>query len=320
VIAEDVEAAYENARAMADLLREQGVRGSFYPVSQMVLDDVGLAQALRSAGEVGSQTSDHQRVAGLTHRDQAVRLRRGWSEIKNWTGIPPDGLRPPEEAFDANTLRAWSEAGGTYLLAVNEARSASPEIHAIGERRMAVLPRLIKDDYNVFVQEGAMRAERLETAYLNGLRKVRSMGGLAVVASHTQIIGSVDTRLSAIRTVIETAATEGDWWVATAGDIARWWRERSVLSVSVVAAEPGGPAAVPDDPDALAFEVVVQASVGGSLTGVWVDLVLPKGAEALGPLVDGEPVPYVGTPWGVRVPVGDLEPGSRRVVSLIPAH
>jgi len=320
VIAEDVEAAYENAHAMADLLREEGVRGSFYPVSQMVLDDVGLAQALRAAGEVGSQTSDHQRVAGLTHRDQAVRLRRGWSEIRNWTGVPPDGLRPPEEAFDANTLRAWSEAGGTYVLAVNEARSASPEIHAVGEDRMAVLPRLIKDDYNVFVQEGAMRAERLEAAYLDGLRKVRSMGGLAVVASHTQIIGSVDSRLSAIRRVIQTANGEGDWWIAAAGDVARWWRSRATLSVTMVRSGPDGPLAAVEDADAPpGFQVVVQASGNSPLTGVWIDLVLPRGAEGLGPLVDDEPVPYLGTPWGLRVPVGDLDPGARRVISLIEA-
>jgi hypothetical protein len=190
VVIQDVEAEFQNAIAMADVLREESLPGTFFPVSRLVMDDRDLADALTSAGEVGSQTSDHTPVAGLTYEDQLVRLRRSWTEIRGWTGQGPTGLRPPEEAFDANTLRAWAEAGGQYVLAVNQARSGSPEIHSIGRGgHVVLLPRLLKDDYNVFVQEGAMRGDRLSEAYLEGTDKLRALGGLAVVASHTQIIG-----------------------------------------------------------------------------------------------------------------------------------
>ena len=155
LVVEDVEAEFQNAAAMADLLGEMEFPGTFYVVSQLVIDDSDLAEALSSVGEVGSHTSDHKPLAGLTLEDQQLRLRRGWGEVQGWTGTGPAGLRPPEETFDSNTLRAWLEAGGGYVLAGNQARSGSPEIYRLGREHMVLLPRLMMDDYNVFVQEGA---------------------------------------------------------------------------------------------------------------------------------------------------------------------
>jgi peptidoglycan/xylan/chitin deacetylase (PgdA/CDA1 family) len=222
LIVQDVEAEHRNALALAALLEEMGVPGTFFVVSQAVMDDAGLAEGLSAAGEVGSHTSDHAPVAGLPYQDQLVRLRRTWTEIRGWTGSGPPGFRPPEESLDANTLQAWWEVGGRYVLAVNQARSGSPEVHRVGERRMILIPRLLKDDYNVFVQEGALRTDRLTRAFLDGIHKLRSIGGVAVVGVHTQIVGT-DRRLEAVRAVADTALAQGDWWIARAGDLAGWW-------------------------------------------------------------------------------------------------
>ncbi|MCG6988330.1 MAG: polysaccharide deacetylase family protein [Gemmatimonadetes bacterium] len=331
VLAENVEAGYGNATAMADLLRKHGVRGSFYAVSQMVLGDKDLAKALEAAGEVGSQTPDHRPVAGLSFQDQSVRLRRGSGEVRGWTGVAPAGLRPPEETFDANTLRAWADAGGSYILAVNQARSASPEVYDVSGRTMVLLPRLIKDDYNVIVQESAIRTERLTSAFLQGIDKIRAVGGLAVVATHTQIMG-VDGRLDAVAAVIDTARAQGDWWIAPGEDVAGWWKARSGVRVTVL--EPGSPSESGDSAGrgreapghagtsatARSLRVLVEAPPNLPVSDVWVDIVLPQDPAGFGPLVDGEPVRYTGTPWGIRVPVGDLGAGERRVVSLIPVE
>jgi hypothetical protein len=58
----------------------------------------------------------------------------------------------------------WLEAGGSYLLATNQARTGSPEVYYVEGDQIVVLPRLLKDDYNVFVQDGAMKADRLTEA------------------------------------------------------------------------------------------------------------------------------------------------------------
>ena len=104
-----------NALGVAQLLERERLPGSFFAVTQIVAEDEDLARALALAGELGSQTASHIPLAGLTAQDQTLRLRRSWAHIEDWTGSGPLGLRPPEDAFDATTLRAWRQAGGMYL-------------------------------------------------------------------------------------------------------------------------------------------------------------------------------------------------------------
>ncbi len=325
LLVEDVEAEYQNASAMADLLTEMDLPGTFFAVSQLVMGDEGLGRTLAQAGEVGSQTSDHNPVAGLSLQDQTVRLRRSWTEIRNWAGSAPEGLRPPEEAFDGNTLRAWQQAGGSYILAVNQARSGSPEIHRFGEGDPVVLlPRLLKDDYNVFVQEGALRADDLRQAFLEGMGKLRAIGGLAVVVVHTQIVGS-GRRLEVVRNVAQTAESEGNWWITGAKEAAEWWKARARVRVTLLdpnlvtqvedssadSIQPTGPGHEVRPPD-----VLVEGPADEGVSGLWIDVVLPGGPSGVTPSVDGIPISYNLTEWGVRIPIGDLLPGESRIISF----
>jgi peptidoglycan/xylan/chitin deacetylase (PgdA/CDA1 family) len=314
VVSLDVEDEPRNALATADLLRERGLPGTFYVVSQLVQSDSDLATALSAAGEVGSQTSDHTPVTGLTPQDQRVRLRRSWIDVEQWTGRGPDGLHPPEEGFDAGTLAAWAAAGGTYLLATNEARSASPEIHQAGDARLVVLPRLLKDDYNIIVQDRVIRTSSLGQAYLSGMRKLHALGGLAVVAGHTQIMRS-GGRVEALGTVLDSALAQGDWWIAPAVGVADWWSERAGVRLGFVATDAGvlRPGIIAGG----VGDLLVEAHPERDVTGLWVDVVLPAVTGALIPLLDGEPVAFTATEWGMRIPVGSLPAGTSRRISFV---
>ena len=310
VFALNVESEPRNAMKMAALLREEELPGTFYAVSQLVQDDAELAQVLTAVGEVGSHTSDHTPLAGLTLQDQRVRLRRSWTEIEGWTGRAPQGLRPFEEDFDANTLDAWGRAGGGYILARNDARSGSPELHSVGGDTVVLLPRLIKDDYTILFQD----RERLAEAFLDGTRKLHAIGGLAVVAGHTQIMDSV--RLEAVRTVADTARAQGDWWIARADEVAAWWRARAATALSFVPPDPRPELGEGMD-HAHVSDILVEAPPGQGIEGLWVDIVLPRGVASLIPLVDGRSVDFVATEWGIRVPVGVLGAGDSRRITLI---
>ncbi len=314
VVALDVEDEARNALATAELLRERGLRGTFYVVSQLVQSDTALAAELVEAGEVGSQTSDHTPVAGLTPQDQRVRLRRSWIEVEQWAGRGPDGLHPPEESFDASTLAGWAAAGGTYLLATNEARSGSPEIHRVDEATVVVLPRLLKDDYNIIVQDRAIRATSLEQAYLAGMRKLHAIGGLAVVAGHTQIMRP-GGRVDALGAVLDAALAEDAWWITPATAVADWWSTREGVRLGFVPAQPveGRPGLTTGS----VGDLLVEAHPTRDLAGLWVDVVLPDATEGLVPLLDGEPVAFTPTSWGMRVPVGILPAGGSRRISFV---
>jgi len=345
VVAQEVEAEARNALAVADLVEQLELPVSFFVVSGLVREEAALGRRLATVGEVGTQTPDHRPLAGLGHADQLVRLRRARSDIEGWAGRPPAGLRPPEEAFDTNTLRAWGEAGGAYLLAATGARTASPELHQTGDGPVVVLPRLVKDDYNVIVQDASLSPSALEEAWLEGLDKLRAIGGLAAVVSHTQILER-PRRVETLQAVADHARRQRDWWIVSGRDAARWWRARSAVTVRfdgpvgtsgpAVRGDSGGvasgrlevggvveasePPVEGGDPPAVEAPWRLRVTLPDSVpTGaVWIDVVLPRGRGGRVPVVDGRPVEFVETAWGIRVPVrSDPDAPVDRLVTLV---
>ncbi|HKK07930.1 MAG TPA: polysaccharide deacetylase family protein, partial [Gemmatimonadota bacterium] len=268
LVAEEAEASFADAAALAGLLRGRGTPGSFYVVSGIALDHPDLADSLRAAGEVGTQTTDHQTVAGLPAAQQRLRLSRSASEVRGWTGVSPVGLRPPEERFDTTTLRVWRELGGTYLLAVNEARTGSPQLYDTPAGRLALLPRIVDSDYNVMVRHGSLRDGQLRDAWLSGARKLGLLGGLAVLSVHTQVAGQ-PAHVAVVGQVLDSlAADPTGWWEATGRDIAAWWTAR----------EAAGVAWLPSSGDTLALRVT--APPGDSLSGAWLEVTAGTGGPA----------------------------------------
>jgi peptidoglycan/xylan/chitin deacetylase (PgdA/CDA1 family) len=342
MVSVDVEASPEHAAPTAELLRRQGIPTTWFAASRRVQDSDDLGRALARTGEIGAQTPDQAPVAGLPPGDQRVRLARAVSELERWGGTRPVGFRPSEEAFDVATVDAWHREGGSYLVGLNHARSASPEMHPVAgaEDGMVLLPRLVKDDYNVFVQDGALRSERLVEAYALGMGKLYALGGLALVSAHTQILDS-DNRRHALLSAAMAARAQDGWWVAQGQEIATWWRARSrarvrpEFALAPEGASPvangarddladlapggggaGGAEAAPlPPPDEVAF--TVEASEQG-LDGGWLDLVIPEAGEHV-PLRNGVPVPFETTPWGLRLPLGPMEPGGEVEVRLVAA-
>jgi len=305
LIAQDVESEFPNATALAALAERKAVPATFFVVSQLALDYPAIADSLTAAGEVGSQTSGHTVLFGLPLVEQRTRLSRSWAEVRGWTGDTAFGLHPPEERFDLNTLRAWRQAGGSYLVAINDARTGSPEVFETGDGEIVLLPRLIKDDYNVFVQESAMRARRLTEAYLEGMAKIRALGGLAVLSLRSQV-GGAPGRVAVVGEVVDSARADGDWWIATGRNVAGWWSARRTASLRMTRGTRGE------------IVVGVTAPSNAALSGAWLRIV--RGAEMEGwvPTIDGRGVPYTSTPLEVRVSLPDLEPGAHAVVTIAP--
>ena len=303
LVAQDVESRFGNAVALANIARNKAVPVTFFVVSQLALEHPEIADSLSAVGEVGSQTSDHSVIAELTYSDQRSRLNRSWNEIRGWTGDSVFGLHPPEERFDENTLRAWRGLGGRYVVAVNDARTASPEIHDTPNGKIVLLPRIIKDDYNVFVQESALRSRHLTEAYLHGMAKVRAVGGLAVVSLRSQVAGEPG-RVGVVGEVIDSALSSGEWWIATGRSVADWWLARNDTHLQI-SDLPGGD-----------LELHVTTSSQHELLGGWLNLILPGDPQSWTLEMSGQPLQYSETNWGLRIPIPDMAPGEESVITL----
>jgi peptidoglycan/xylan/chitin deacetylase (PgdA/CDA1 family) len=294
---------FENAGHLAALGGELGVPVSFFVASRMALDHPELAEILLQAGELGTRGPDDQSFGGLPTVDQRVRLERSLTQVRGWSGTSPAGFRPPEEGYDAETLAAWASLGGTYLVALNNGRTGSPEVHETADGSVVLLPRVVKDDYNILIQDRALRGDALSLEFAEGIRKIGVLGGLALMTTHSQLAGKARWMPSLRRVLEDVIAAEG-WWMATTGEVAGWTLARQGASVSLHFLE--------DD----AIEVRVRAHAERGLEGAWVDLSLPR-AEEWEPTVRGVPVGFALTRWGMAIQVDDLPSGGewRAVVS-----
>lgn len=323
------------ARDAAAVLSGERIPVTFYVVSGLVEGDTALARSLTAAGEVGTQTLDHAVLTGRTAQDQSMRLRRSRDQMEAWTGEPPVGLHAPEDSYDVHTLASWRSVGGRYLLAVNDARSASPEIHETPGGPIVVLPRLLKDDYAVVVRDVTLRSRLLAEAFLAGAAKSRAIGGLAVIAGHTQIIVS-GPRLDAFRTVADSLRSGDGWWLAEGREIADWWLARDALQVTWRPAAGGAPSGgagasvaadsaaaadpVPEGLTPVDMPTLVVTSPDG-IARLWMDIVAPLLPAGAVPLVEGVSVDHALEPWGVRVAIGTIEAGDSVTVSFaLPAQ
>lgn len=303
LLAQEVSGEFANVRHGAALASDRGIPTTFFVVSSLALAHPETAKLLNAAGEVGSQTSDNSVLLGLPWVEQQTRLRRSVSELRSWSGAEPLGLRAPEEGVDEGTLRAWASLGGSYVVGLNTGRTGSPEIIEVDGQRLVLLPRVIKDDYNLIVQERSLRPAEVTAGLLDGVRKVGSLGGLAVVTVHSQLAGTA--RLAgAIGDVLDAAMADGGWWMASGSQIAEWTLGRSETSVETTWLEDGR------------LEVRIHAPADRALGGGWLGVQLPDGSIGWNLAAGESLVEYGQTPWGIVVPLGDLLPGEVRTIVL----
>ncbi len=303
VLAQQVGWEFENAAHLATLAREKDVPVTFFVMSGLAADHPELADVLLSAGEVASQSSGDAEVAGFPFQEQQTRLRRSVEELQRWTGETPRGLRPPAERYDSETLHAWHDLGGSYLVGLNNGRTGSPELIETADGSIVLLPRLMKDDYNVIVQERSMSQSDLSREFLTAARKLHALGGLAVMSVHTQVAGSA-RRITAIAPVLDSVRADGAWWLATGGEVADWTLARRHATVTFRSWERDR------------IEVDVSAPPDRRIEGAWLDVALPGGSEEWEPRIDGVPVRYATTERGLAVPLPAMEAGEEQTVVL----
>jgi hypothetical protein len=121
--------------------------------------------------------------------------------------------------------------------------------------------------------------------------------------------------LEAIRKVAATAESHGDWWIATAGEVADWWRKRAGVRISALELQGEG-SAIDSNASTASSGLRVENPSNEPIVGLWIDVVLPGGLQERIPSVDGVPVSYTATEWGLRIPLGTLAQGEARVISF----
>ena len=132
------------------------------------------------------------------------------------------------------TMRACLERAARISWARNDSRCVAPELLSVGRDTLVLLPRTERR----FRDARADRASGSCRTALSGIgfAWIRSLGGLYALSYHSQLLSRPE-HLPALGAIARTIASDATIWVATAGDISRWWLARSQLQASAVLAD-----------------------------------------------------------------------------------
>lgn len=302
VMAQDVEDEFANGQFSLDSLRAAGVRGTYFLVSDLAKRNKRLAQDMAKYGEVGTHSENHKVLGGTPDSSQRRRMALTQKDISDIVGEPITGFRPPEEQFDIATLSAWAAAGGTYIFASNNARTAGPELVSVGKDTLVLFGRNTNDDFYSVRRMARTDPDALAEEYLAAYRKVREMGGLYLLSYHSQMLSTREL-VPAVAKIARSLVADSALWLTTSGEIARWWRTRQAVQISSRLA------------DANRLEVTFRNTSADSLTGA-VAVVEPSTRSVGTSTSVGRLLPSRTEGDGIRLELPPLAPKSTLTASI----
>jgi peptidoglycan/xylan/chitin deacetylase (PgdA/CDA1 family) len=234
----DTEAKFENSVNFANELDAANIRGTFYSLTGIALQNRDIVQKLAEKHEIGYHGEVHFGYKGKSPEAQQERLNIMVSQMKNIMGTRATtavtGFRAPTESWDTTTEKLLRQMGVLHHVAdpaSSESRvpffsRSEPNLSA--DKAIVVMPRTQMDDLNYLglklTLEKASQLIMLDFDYLH------EAGALGVLSVHSQNYGpdGLMTKL-APPYVKRLQAHRQDVWAASGEEIAAWWRARESI-------------------------------------------------------------------------------------------
>lgn len=237
VLLQEVGDSSGNARRALDTLRRAGLPATHFLATSVANEERVTARDLAMHGEVASRPDDELRIS-RTDREQANRFRDMRAELAELLGRPVGGIVAPMERLDPAVALAWASAGGLYVVAANDVRTASPELLSVAGRKLVLLPRLADDDARLVRGSGRARADSVADGYGAAREKLRAIGGLYLLRYHSGILARQE-HIAALAQTVRAAAADSGLWITTANEVASWWVARAGTTAAATEAGDG---------------------------------------------------------------------------------
>lgn len=231
----DTEAKFENSLNFAKDLDSANIRGTFYALTSMALQNRETVEQLAKRHEIGYHGEVHFGFKGKTEAVQSERLNTMVSDMKNTIGtrdtMGVTGFRAPTESWDMTTEKLLRQLGVRHHVADPASSEARVPFFSRSEpslgpdKAIVVMPRTQMDDLNYLglklSNEKASALIALDFDYLH------EAGALGVLSVHSQNYG-LDGLMAHLTPPYIKRLQEhrNDVWAASGAEIANWWRER----------------------------------------------------------------------------------------------
>ena len=238
VIEMDTEQGFPNALFFAEMMRSLDYRATFYVLTSVGKLFPDVLTRLARDFEVGYHADVHDSFKGQPGNVQEQRIKTMKAEMAS---VVPDttrmtGFRAPTEGYDATTELLLQKAGIRHHTADPARTEGRLPIFAKQEDvatqdALVVLPRTQRDDINLTKQN--LSVEQTRSELIDDFDLVVDTGALGLLSVHSQNFGPDGTLVKAMPGFLEHLKTRrAQIWLASAGQVADWWRDRDRFKLS----------------------------------------------------------------------------------------
>ena len=238
VIEMDTEQGFPNALPFATMMQSLDYRATFYVLTSVGKLFPDVLTKLAREFEVGYHADVHDSFKGQPANIQEQRIQNMKTEMAS---VVPDisritGFRAPTEGYDATTELLLQKAGIRHHTA-DPARTEGrlpifvKQDDVATENALVVLPRTQRDDINLTKQN--LSVEQTQAELIEDFDLAVDTGALGLLSVHSQNFAPDSTLSKAMPGFLEHVKTRrAQIWLASAGQVADWWRNRERFKLS----------------------------------------------------------------------------------------
>lgn len=238
VIQMDTEEGFPNALPFASMMRAFNYRATFYVLTSVGKQFPDVLKNLAADFEVGYHADVHDGFKGQSIPTQERRLLTMRQEMSSVLSDikPMTGFRAPTESYDGTTEQLLQKVGIRHH-AADPARSEGrlpvfAKLEGVDPKNgLVVLPRTQRDDINLAQQN--LSVEQTSKALIDDFDLVFDSGALGWLSVHSQNFNADGVLIKAMPSYLaHLNRSRNSLWLASAGQVADWWRERERFKLS----------------------------------------------------------------------------------------
>ncbi len=235
LISGDIEDNFDAIVELCKVFKRLDIRSNYNLLfNEAIKNPNALNAIIETNGEIGIHGDDHSLFKGMSVDLQMRRLNNAIQIAALWN-ISPKGFRPPELAYDENTLIALKNLNFLYLLADDNPDRDFPKIISLSGNRdsaeLVLFPKSELDDYDLTYKMSLKDLSIMTQLMLSDFRRIKDERGLYKLNYHTQYLNNVQF-IKVLETVINKIKSDDEVWIASAEQISQWVLAREKLTLS----------------------------------------------------------------------------------------
>lgn len=228
----------DNITNIFEYLNKENVKATFFVDPDQGEYNPNLINRLTNYGEVsiiadiGYLSSAADTINTLyDYSTQYKILYASKQKLGLLTGTRVTGCIPFYGLFDNNTEKAAIEAGYTYILTDSLTDRSVPKTVIRGDKRLIVMSKTARDDYEVIRDFGLSDPEFQFYTYQEDIDRILFEGGMYIFKIHTEY-QCRPQYVSVVNDVIKDLRMK-KFWITTASEIQKWYSKKDYVELRV---------------------------------------------------------------------------------------